>query len=699
MSHEVRALLLAGLIIALPRPAAAQSSAWYDGLNQYSTITNCASIIQGLPYQEYGAGTYVGFLANPNAGQPAPNSPYYIHVVIAGLGNSCSGMRAYLDVALPVNTSLAIDASHHVYCFVNGAQISPASACPQSLPASTLNPGAYQVPSTDTQHGNTWPVPQGDILEFQIPVRSTTALSNSTLQANVWMLDGNSSPWLRPQRGVYVFSSQPMILYPSPSTTAVTATSGHSEAYLYTFGVTGTGYFDLGTTTGYGLIHEAVAISTSGTAWLVWDDWGPPALTPDTVYHWRFTFTPVAGSPVFGPDQTFRTLPDGRVTVGSGSAASCTTSALNAALATAKEIRFDCGPLPVSIAMSGPRLVTSDLTINGENKVTLDANGAGNHFNLQTGANLRLEHITLTNGLNTSDCGGAIHVDAGAHVWLTETRLVSNTSFFQGGAVCNWGVADIVSTLFKSNASSYSHGGAIGNYGAMTITGSSFQTNTAAYNGGAIDMGGTVVVVNSTFAVNTGFRGGGINTYGGNLTVVGSSFTGNIATLYGGGLSNDASVTSVTGSTFSDNHSASVGGGLETAGTGSITITNSTVSGNHAATDGGGLYWVPGTGADPVTILNRTDYRQPGGLAGWQHPRRERRLQFEHQPEEHHRVERQSEQLSWHGPVIRLQPGEYRHVRPDHGRGHQERQSGACPARGQRRPHLDAQADVRQPGD
>ena len=102
--------------------------------------------------------------------------------------------------------------------------------------------------SVDAAHANTWPIPQGHILEIQIPVRSSTALTNSTLQANVWMLDGNSSPWLRPQQGVYVFSSQPTILYPSPSTTTITATSAHSQAYLYTFGATGTGYFDLGTT-------------------------------------------------------------------------------------------------------------------------------------------------------------------------------------------------------------------------------------------------------------------------------------------------------------------------------------------------------------------------------------------------------------------------------------------------------------------
>jgi len=114
-------------------PNVPNSFAWYEGLSQYSYITNCASIIQGFPYQEKGVGTYVGFLADPNAGQPAPNTTYYVHVVIAGLGNSCSGMRAYLDIALPANTSLAIDASNHVYCFYDGVQISPASDCPQSL--------------------------------------------------------------------------------------------------------------------------------------------------------------------------------------------------------------------------------------------------------------------------------------------------------------------------------------------------------------------------------------------------------------------------------------------------------------------------------------------------------------------------------------------------------------------------------------
>ncbi|MCL4504455.1 MAG: hypothetical protein M1140_00300 [Chloroflexi bacterium] len=600
-------------------PAIPNSFTWYDGLIDKSTIINCASIIQGFPYQEYGAGTYVGFLADLNAGKPAPNDIYYIHVVIGGLGNSCSGMRAYPDIALPASTSLAIDAGHHVYCLYDGAQISPASACPQSLPASGYHSGAYAIPSTDAANGNTWPIAPGHILEFQIPVKSSTALSNSPLVANVWMLDGNSSPWLLARQGVYVFSSQPAlptIGYPIPSTITVTTTSAHSEAYLYTYGAGGTGYFDLGTTASYGLIHEMVPIAAGYTAWVAWDEWGPPALTPDTLYHWRFIFTPSGGSTVYGADQTFRTLPDGRVTVGTGSPTGCTETALNSALATAKDIRFDCGVLPITITLSSAHSIASNLTINGGNKVILKSNGAVNHFNVQAGAYLTLTQITLSNGLNTADCGGSIKVFANAQLTLNETRFINNRSNAQGGALCNLGIADISATFFMSNTSS-THGGAIGNYGSLRVTNSKFMSNTAAINGGGIDMVGSAVVTNSTFIHNTaGYRGGGINSYYGTLTLVGSSFISNTANLYGGGLANDASFTTASGSTFSDNFSANLGGGLETSGVGALTLINSTVSANRAISDGGGLYWYPGLSTGPITITNSTIANNVAGTLG-----------------------------------------------------------------------------------
>jgi hypothetical protein len=642
MAHRLYSLLFISLILTMPLPVGAEAGpplriaqppapaapsaidtlAWYDGLIDYSTILNCASIIQGLPYQEYGAGTYVGFRADPNAGQPAINTTYYIHVVIAGLGNSCSGMRAYPDIALPASTSLAIDGGHPVYCYVNGVPISPSSACPQSLPPSSYHSGAYAIPSTDVAHGNTWPLPQGYTIEIQIPVRSSAPLSSNPLDANVLMLDGNSSPWLLARQGVYVFSNTPQapaILYPSPSTITVTATSGHSEAYLYTYNATGTGYFDLGTTPSYGFIHEAVPILSASPAWVAWDDWGPPALTPDTLYHWRFTFTPSGGSTVYGTDQTFRTLPDGRVTVGQGQAFACTEGAFDGALSTAKEILFDCGPLPITVTLSSAKSIGSDLTINGGNKVTLKSNGTTNHFSVQGVAHLTLTKITLSDGINNSACGGAINVGPAAHLTLAETRFVDNRSdFYDGGAVCNSGTVDISNTLFKNNRSSYAMGGAIENYGPgmLSVTNSKFMSNTAGANGGSIDMGGTVTVTNGIFISNTaGFRGGGINTYYGRLSVTNSSFISNTANMYGGGLANDASTTTVSGSTFSDNYAAS-GGGLESLGSSDLTLTNSTVSANRALASGGGLLWYAPPGTGTITVLNSTIANNVAGTQG-----------------------------------------------------------------------------------
>ncbi len=579
-------------------PEAPNAVAWYDGLIQYSTITNCFSIIQGMPYQENGAGTYVGFIADPNAGQPAPNQSYYVHVVVAGLGNACSGQRAYIDLALPANSSLAINGTDKVRCYYDGTPLS-AAECPQTLPASSYNPGAYYIPSSDTAHANLWPIPQGHILEIQVPIKSSTALTNSPLGANVWMFDGNSSPWLRPQQGVYVFSSTPTIIYPSPSTITVTATTAHSQAYLYTFGATGTGYFDLGTTTSYGLVHESVAI-TSGTAWLVWDDWGPPPLQPDTLYHWRFTFTTASSQTYLGPDQTFRTLPDGRVTIGQGQSADCTSTAFTTALATAKEILFNCGALPITITLSSGQSIASDVTINGGNKVTLDA-GSTRHFTIQAGTHLTLTQITLINGSTAFVCGGAIYVPATASLTLNETRLINNHSGVQGGALCNSGSVNITATLFMNNSTS-SHGGAIGNYGVLNIANSLFMKNHSDVNGGGIDTTVALTVTHSTFVSNTaGFRGGGINNYTGALNIAGSSFISNTASLYGGGLSNDAPTGSVSSSTFWDNYAANYGGAIETSG--ALALSNSTVHANRAAIYGGGLYW---GGAGGFALLNDT---------------------------------------------------------------------------------------------
>lgn len=283
-----------------------QAFAWSDGVIQYSNIINCVSIIQGAPYVERGAGAYVGFLADASASQPAPNTVYYLHVAVMAIGNACSGQRAWVDISLPQNTSLAISTTNKLYYLYDNVALSSAES-PQTLSLSPYNAAAYSLPSVDGTNANTWPLPIGKLLEFQIPVISSVPLTAATFQAHVRILDGNDSPWLRPQVGVFVFSSTPSIFYSQPSTTQISTTSGHSEVTLYTAGWGGTGYFDLGLTSSYGLIRDPVTIAAGGTSYIVWDDWGPPALQPATTYHWRFSFVTSAGQTYYGADQTFTT--------------------------------------------------------------------------------------------------------------------------------------------------------------------------------------------------------------------------------------------------------------------------------------------------------------------------------------------------------------------------------------------------------
>ena len=334
---------------------APDAAAWYDGLIVYSQIINCVSIIQGMPYTEYGVGAYAGFVADPDTAQPGPGQVYYLHIVAYGLGNACSGQRIFVDFHLPANTSLAISPTNPVLCIAEGGAD---GGCPQSLPASPYNTGAYAIPSPDAANLYTWPLPQGKFWEFRIPVVSSTTLTNATFQANLLALDGNSNPWLRPTAGVYVFSSTPNILHPSPSTDLPVppATGYKSNAYLYTYGMGGTVYFDLGeAANSYTLFTDSGAVPAGGNAFLAYTDWLHYVLQPNQTYPWRARFAGTNGQTYYGANQTFTTLPSGQLTVGNGASASCTGTALDTALASAgvKEIVFDCGASPVTIQMTG----------------------------------------------------------------------------------------------------------------------------------------------------------------------------------------------------------------------------------------------------------------------------------------------------------------------------------------------------------
>jgi hypothetical protein len=89
--------------------------------------------------------------------------------------------------------------------------------------------------------------------------------------------------------------------------------------------------------------------------------------------------------------------------VGNGTAASCTESALAAALAGGGAIRFNCGPAPITIPITRTAEIAAPTEIDGGGRVTLDAGGRTRIFYLNkwekhNGLRVTLRNITLANG-------------------------------------------------------------------------------------------------------------------------------------------------------------------------------------------------------------------------------------------------------------------------------------------------------------
>ena len=147
------------------------------------------------------------------------------------------------------------------------------------------------------------------------------------------------------------------------------------------------------------------------------------------------------------------------------------------------------------------------LTIEGDG-FTLARDGAAANFRffeVDTGADLTLNNLTLSNGNSGTLQGGAVSISSGGTVDINDSTFVNNTSAF-----------DSTTAGFAGGA------GAIYNGGTLTITGSTFSGNTATGDGGdggAILSNGAVDITNSTFynnsAVPLGGTGGAIRLDGG----------------------------------------------------------------------------------------------------------------------------------------------------------------------------------------
>jgi len=215
------------------------------------------------------------------------------------------------------------------------------------------------------------------------------------------------------------------------------------------------------------------------------------------------------------------------------------------------------------------------VTVNGNSLLVLA---------VAAGASLTLQHLTVTNGHNLGQKGGALH---NGGMLSVNGMTFTNNSANQGGAIYSIGSLTITDSSFAGNSGTLGEGGAIYSSGDLSVRNSSFSEDNNAFTGGAIENLGDATVATSRFSGNRAEWGGGLHN-GGTLAVTDSSFLDNEGEA-GGAIRNDDGLT-VSGSTIAGN-SGFDGGGIFNQG--SLTLSNSTVSGNTANLAGAGLENAP----------------------------------------------------------------------------------------------------------
>jgi hypothetical protein len=313
--------------------------------------------------------------------------------------------------------------------------------------------------------------------------------------------------------------------------------------------------------------------------------------------------------------------------VGDGTPASCTEAALRAAMASDGTVTFNCGASPAAITIGSQIEVRANVTLDGENRITLQGGGGRIFFHRsfdRSSSALTLRNLTLTGG---SASGSQTQANGAAILSVNNSfdgRTFPQTLTLENVSVIN---NDSRLTAFDAGVgqNAYDFGGAIYSQGGvLVVRGSTFRDNDANNGaGGALHvLQSTLLVENSNFANNSAIgaeprnsQGGaiyidGVNTpQGGFARILGSTFTNNRAFNSGGAIyvnmyenSNQFVVerSSFTNNAVTGGNGAlggAISGGSSTlganSGNASINISASTFSGNSvrrsgSPTDGSG---------------------------------------------------------------------------------------------------------------
>lgn len=293
---------------------------------------------------------------------------------------------------------------------------------------------------------------------------------------------------------------------------------------------------------------------------------------------------------------------------------------------------------------AGGVLDISDSTFDG-NSANGDISSGGAIF-VNEGATLTLSNSTLSN--NTANrAGGAIELRDGSSATLDQVDAAMNTAnTTAGGGGGNGGVVhvsgaaavDVTGGLYANNTAV--EGGAFWNnqgemsFDGVSIVGNEATGDDASQGGGGIfaetnDAGadsGTLTIINTRISGNSasgiaGSGGGILVAAGATANITASRIFANTANRAGGGIESASGIVTLTNVTLGgadgagNNAGASPGngGGLHVGGTGTTSIVRSSV-GNNTAMEGGGLWNNVGSTmtVDSSTVSSNTANRGAG---------------------------------------------------------------------------------------
>ena len=274
--------------------------------------------------------------------------------------------------------------------------------------------------------------------------------------------------------------------------------------------------------------------------------------------------------------------------------------------ASGDTITFQPG-LTGMITLTAQLLINKNLTITGPGAGIISVSGNNAVRVFETGANVTISGLTITQGKNSLDGGGGIY-NTGA-LTLNNCAISNNSTDIRGGGIYSTGAITINNCTISNNSS---RGNALNGLGSgagvflaasATIKDSLVSGNAADSFGGAIVIAATATPISiqrCQILNNTASGGGGLVIY--------NSQTGAIKTI-------TLEQTTIAGNT------AGTGGGIS-AGGGDVTLKNCTISGNTATSSGtaGGGGGV-NRGVGTMTFINSTVVNNrvvvPTGTSGY----------------------------------------------------------------------------------